>query len=226
MRPTAQRQSPPDQFFNWVAPLLEDKEELAPWHIESKITTVGAWLEGVLTEIRYESTMLPRFPVAVEREIKVQLLRRKQDKQASVAIKPGMVVRAQWSEDGMWYDARVEEPGTTPGSFWVTFLPEEEYGNQDMVSVDKIRALGDKQELLKQVVEQDRERVTSGGGAPAAAARQHRPSKRSRSRSPPPRYEEPARPAAAPAAAAMAAVSEHRKALLERYGDATAAKRD
>jgi len=106
-------------------------------------------------------------------------------------------------------------------------LPEEEYGNQEEVEASKIKYQGDTQELLKRVIQSDRDKVVSGSSS-------NRPrTKRARSRSPPPRYESVTAPTTAtvgltwatsststsssapPSAAALA----QRKAILERYGD-------
>jgi len=90
--------APPDQLWEWVSPLLDDTEEFSPTTDESKTMTMSAWVEGILTENRFEGTVFPRIPVAVEREIKVQLLRRKSERQSTASLAPGMIVRAMYSE--------------------------------------------------------------------------------------------------------------------------------
>jgi len=59
------------------------------------------------------------------------------------SLKPGQVCRAVYWEDQKWYDVRVEESGSKEGTWWLTYLPEEEYGNQEEVGWEDIRVFTD-----------------------------------------------------------------------------------
>lgn len=142
---------PADSFLTWLGPLLQDEEEFTP--TAAKAMPMCEWVKSLITDNRYCGTILPRVPVMAERAIRAALAAPSSSssssnpaettntttptsaatKSDSSTYKKGDVVRAKWSEDGQWYDARVEEPGDKPHTWWVTYLPEEEYGNQEQV---------------------------------------------------------------------------------------------
>mmetsp|Transcript_11431 Transcript_11431/g.13032 ORF Transcript_11431/g.13032 Transcript_11431/m.13032 type:complete len:520 (-) Transcript_11431:301-1860(-) len=142
---------PPDQLWEWCEPYIEDEEEFKPGATVTKPMTIGSWLERLLSEQRYYGTLLPRIPKKIELDIQVKLLKKTNPQEVAAVvntvreserefrIRKGVIVRARYSEDGKWYDARIEEPGGKPDTWWVTYLPEDEYGNQEEVSVKKIK---------------------------------------------------------------------------------------
>jgi hypothetical protein len=130
-----------DALYDWLEPLLGDAEVFHPHR--DKSMTVGEWTRGVLTNMRYRDTLFPRIPLLIEKSIQAKLEgAESSSKSANPSLKPGTLCRAIYSEDGQWYDARIEEPGDAPDQYWVTFLPEDEYGNQEQVHLKDID-LGD-----------------------------------------------------------------------------------
>lgn len=64
-------------MWDWVEPYLYDEE---PVKVQTNRpeTTVGQFVRSLLGEMNYHGTLLPRLPVAIEREIKVKLLQAQQ----------------------------------------------------------------------------------------------------------------------------------------------------
>ena len=173
---------PPDQLWSWCEPYLHDTEEFSPQQgAKAKhTTTIGKWLEGLLgTDLKYYGTLLPRIPKQIETANQVQLLKTKAEPEEARSSMSstgeygrGTIVRARYSEDGKWYDARIEEPGRKPGSYWVTYLPEEEYGNQEEVDLKSIKPLRkaskkrkveSDEELRRRVLERERNAAATSG---------------------------------------------------------------
>jgi pre-mRNA-splicing factor 38B len=65
---------PPKDLWSWYEPYLEDSEEFGPWSDKTVTVTMGQYLIGLLTEMQYHNTTLPRIPVPIERKYKVLLL--------------------------------------------------------------------------------------------------------------------------------------------------------
>mmetsp|Transcript_5054 Transcript_5054/g.5734 ORF Transcript_5054/g.5734 Transcript_5054/m.5734 type:complete len:485 (+) Transcript_5054:351-1805(+) len=172
---------PPDQLWDWIEPFIKDEELFKPQTGSSQKVTIGNWLQGLLENQKYYRTLLPRIPKKIELDIQVKVL--KQVSPGVVArvetqvksygksfhIRSGSIVRARYSEDGKWYDARVEEQGSQPGHWWVTYLPEEKYGNQEEVSEKNIKQANETsnrynshdEELRKQILNKQRNNATT-----------------------------------------------------------------
>ena len=58
----------PKTLFSWCEKYLDDEEKLSPQGDQSQ-QTIGVWLRGLLTDLEYYDTMLPRLPVPVVREL-------------------------------------------------------------------------------------------------------------------------------------------------------------
>lgn len=63
----------PDQLWSWLGEYVLDDEELRPskdseWH-----TTVGEFVEGLLSQDKYYSTVLPRLPMSTKRHLEAKL---------------------------------------------------------------------------------------------------------------------------------------------------------
>uniref|UniRef100_A0A7S4R0D4 Pre-mRNA-splicing factor 38 n=1 Tax=Alexandrium monilatum TaxID=311494 RepID=A0A7S4R0D4_9DINO len=63
----------PDQLWPWLGEYVLDDEELRPskdseWH-----TTVGEFVEGLLSQDKYYSTVLPRMPMSTKRHLEAKL---------------------------------------------------------------------------------------------------------------------------------------------------------
>ena len=145
----------PELLWEHILPLLDDTEEFIPGRIGGvgggNKVKLNRWVVTLFTyENRYYGTVLPRLPVLIDRSILVDLEARKMitgniravtntSTQTKIStLKPGTIVRAQYSEDKQWYDARIEEKGDKPDTYWVTYLPEEEYGNEEQLHISKI----------------------------------------------------------------------------------------
>jgi len=62
---------PPDTFWDWYKPYLEDEEEL---EIRSGITmTIGELCRHMLTKLEWYTTFFPRMPVPVQKELEKKL---------------------------------------------------------------------------------------------------------------------------------------------------------
>lgn len=140
-------------------PFLYDEE---PLRISAKMTqketTVGEYVRSLLTDMEYCGTLLPRLPVAVERDIKVKLMQaEKIEERALKHLKDrrnmsffetmGSRIQALYGDEDnpvTWYDAIVDrvvriddETGEKLArpKFLVTF---PEYGNTETVSLGEI----------------------------------------------------------------------------------------
>lgn len=151
--------SNPTDIWDRFRPFLYDEE---PVRTSSKTTqkeiTVGKYVRNLLTDMEYCGTLLPRLPVAVERDIKVKLmqvekieeraLRHLQDKKNLPFFeKIGSRIQALYGDEDnpvTWYDAIVDRVIRTDDEtgaklarpkFKVTF---PEYGNTELVSLGEI----------------------------------------------------------------------------------------
>lgn len=64
-------------MYDWFEPYLYDEE---PVKVQANRpeTTVGQYCRSLLQDMNYHGTLLPRLPVAIERDIKVKLLQAQQ----------------------------------------------------------------------------------------------------------------------------------------------------
>lgn len=151
--------SDPSGIWSWFEPFLYDDEPVQVAANSSKPEiTVGSYVRSLLTDMNYHGTLLPRLPVAIERDVKVKLLQAEQieDRAKSHAndnqkmlhfLKVGNRVRALYGDEEnptAWYDAvvdrvlsRDEETGADlmRPKFLVTF---PEYGNTEWVTLGEI----------------------------------------------------------------------------------------
>lgn len=151
--------APPSDLWGWFEPYLYDEEPVKilanPSAPES---TVGEFVRGLLTDLEYYGTRLPRLPVALEREVKVKLLtaEKAEERALSHLRNPelmrlfttiGSKVRGLYGDEEnpiTWYDALVDrvvkvddETGVeySRPKFVVTF---PEYGNTERISLGEI----------------------------------------------------------------------------------------
>ena len=144
-------------------------------------TSLGDFAQLLLTTNKYFNTMLPPIPIPVMKRYKKRLSRldeiferAEHNRKKEDQFRPGMVIDAMFSDDFEWYEARIEAR-VGEGRFFVTYLPEAEYGNQEE------RTLG---YLRLQHERAAGEQVGGGGGAPSGGASiRGRSEARSRSRS-------------------------------------------
>ena len=172
-------------LWRWFEPLLLDHEEM---HVRDKHahrpSTVSAFARGLLSSNKFLNTVLPSIPIPVMRRYAKQLAiidevaeRAAHNREQVTQFRPGMVVDAMYSEDFAWYEARIDER-VADGVFLLTYLPEEEYGNQEERSLGYIRMQDERP---------PGERLGPGSGdahgGDAAAAEAAQTGDRSRSRS-------------------------------------------
>ncbi|TYZ50749.1 hypothetical protein PybrP1_012177 [[Pythium] brassicae (nom. inval.)] len=188
----------PEQLWDWYAPYLDDKEEFNASANPNVKTTIGEWLVGLLEDINYFGTILPRIPKKIEDSIKVKLLlhgRKQERAKANLAIveflKPGTKIRAMYADDDnepAMYEAVIDSVEGENHEYWVTF---PEYGNSEKVTLGDIEferkpAAGKSSRARRSPSrsrERSRERRDDRKRAGASTSRRHVQRSRSRSRS-------------------------------------------
>jgi len=139
----------PGHLYKWYESFLEDEEEFQAAHSTAgagSATTVGAFLKGLLSDMHYFGTTLPRIPTSLERRVKVLLLlleEKVKRREANCELRdsgrdpfvPGSSIRAVFADaesEPAWYLAKIaSRDGENEGKYWVEF---EGYDTQ--VSVD------------------------------------------------------------------------------------------
>jgi pre-mRNA-splicing factor 38B len=136
---------PAAQLWDWIEPYINDVEEFSPAHNSKATTTIGAWVQSLISEQKYFGTIFPRIPQLLQRQLMVKILRKTEEAERAEKNKPlvgrvvvGLELRAIYSADQKWYDARVDKVNDQDGTFTVTFLPEAEYGNQEVVHLGQL----------------------------------------------------------------------------------------
>eukprot|EP00920_Eleutheroschizon_duboscqi_P025449 GHVT01062632.1.p1 GENE.GHVT01062632.1~~GHVT01062632.1.p1 ORF type:complete len:516 (-),score=108.12 GHVT01062632.1:388-1725(-) len=114
---------PPEKLWQWYEPYLLDDEEFTPGADKNKTSTIGEYIEGLLAEDKYFTTVLPRLPVKIRTAYGAQLIaidehrRRKKANKARVEeFTAGKKVDA--CSNGDWLQGEVVEvdsslPGRT-----------------------------------------------------------------------------------------------------------------
>ena len=149
----------PSVIWDYFKPYLYDEEIVRiRANVKCPEGTVGEFVRGLLTDLEYYGTRLPRFPVALEREMKVKLLQEERveeraqlhlrdDKKMEYFNRVGSRVRALYGDEEnpvTWYDAvvdRVLKKDDVTGvefyrpKFVVTF---PEYGNTETVTLGEM----------------------------------------------------------------------------------------
>mmetsp|Transcript_56627 Transcript_56627/g.175558 ORF Transcript_56627/g.175558 Transcript_56627/m.175558 type:complete len:636 (-) Transcript_56627:242-2149(-) len=59
----------PDQLWSWLGEYVLDDEELRPQKDSEWVTTIGEFVEGLLSQDKYYSTVLPRLPMSTKRQL-------------------------------------------------------------------------------------------------------------------------------------------------------------
>lgn len=149
----------PNIIWKSFQPYLYDQEAVTVRaNVNAKESTVGEFVRGLLTDLEFYGTRLPRLPIAIEREIKEKLLQEEEIEQRAQRHfsdsklmeyfeKIGSRVKAMYGDEEnevAWYDAVVDrvlrkddETGVqfSRPKFIVTFL---EYGNTESVSLGEM----------------------------------------------------------------------------------------
>lgn len=108
----------PESLWHWLGEYTLDEQEfyMAGKDAEAGMTTVGQYVEALLTQDRYFSTILPRLPTPVKRKLEEQLAQVPQERKRSKANQrlrevyqePGVRVEALFA-DGVWRSGKVVE---------------------------------------------------------------------------------------------------------------------
>jgi pre-mRNA-splicing factor 38B len=138
-----------NDLWRWFEPLLHDQEEFRPTRDpKNPPSTISTFVQQLLTSNKYFDTTLPPIPIPAMklytkkiREISKIAQREYENESIKHQFRPGMVIQAMYSEDYEWYDARIEKK-ISDSLFLVTYLPEEEYGNQEERSLGYLRLEG------------------------------------------------------------------------------------
>merc|ERR1719201_811932 len=64
---------PPEQLWPWLGEYVLDDEELRPAKDSEWFTTIGEFVEGLLSQDKYYSTVLPRLPMSTKRQLEAKL---------------------------------------------------------------------------------------------------------------------------------------------------------
>jgi len=166
----------PSTLWSWFEPYLYDEESVQVRQGKGDVT-VGEYCRLLLSELDYYGTRLPRLPIAIERQFKVNLLqaerseeRAKQHVENDAAMqyfqKTGARVMALYGDEEnqiTWYDAVVDrvilrdmESGEMlhRPKFQVTF---SEYGNTEVVTLGEIDLPGTHTTNISEVGGNERE---------------------------------------------------------------------
>ncbi|OEH79547.1 prp38 family domain-containing protein [Cyclospora cayetanensis] len=65
---------PPDQLWKWYEPYFLDDEQFTPGADPNRVVSMGEYIQSLLTEDKYFSTVLPRLPVLVKNVYGAQLM--------------------------------------------------------------------------------------------------------------------------------------------------------
>lgn len=103
---------PAEQLWPWLEEYVLDEEELKPTKESEFVTTVGEFVEGLLSQDRYYSIVLPRLPVSAKRQLEAKLAqvpqfrKRAQANQRLLDVYRQSNVKVQvCNTDGTWVDA-------------------------------------------------------------------------------------------------------------------------
>ena len=64
---------PPDQLWNWFNKYLEDKEEVDASSNGGPLVTIGTIVRNMLTKLEWYSTLFPRIPIPIQKDIEKKL---------------------------------------------------------------------------------------------------------------------------------------------------------
>merc|ERR1719401_34250 len=64
---------PPEHLWPWLGEFVLDTEEFATSKGSDLYTTIGEFVEGLLNEDKYYSTVLPRLPMSMKRQLEAKL---------------------------------------------------------------------------------------------------------------------------------------------------------
>lgn len=98
----------PDSLWNWLGEYVLDDEELRPAKDSEWRTTIGEFVEGLLSQDKYYSTVLPRLPMSTKRQLEAKLApipqsrKRSKSNLAFLEVYREQGVKVEISHDGEW----------------------------------------------------------------------------------------------------------------------------
>lgn len=132
----------PKELWDWYEPYLDDDMEITPAANPASKTTLGKYVQSLLTEQKYYGVMLPRIPVMTARDLNTRILLREEAAQRAIVnaqyshkFKKGTKVEAMFSEDNQWYAATLGDE-VYEGVFHVVY---DNYGNSEERPLGYIR---------------------------------------------------------------------------------------
>lgn len=159
---------PPPDLFSWLEPYLDDTGHVfTPGMVTGgrapPSISFGEWLRTVLLapdSVRYgsgpNSCLMPRIPIPIARGLPARFAAVDEDaaaEKSNLALRArsaadpfgaGARVKARWSEDGQFYDAKVDGPAAKGDilhyekKVWVTYTESED---SELRSIGQLRAV-------------------------------------------------------------------------------------
>mmetsp|Transcript_88441 Transcript_88441/g.286397 ORF Transcript_88441/g.286397 Transcript_88441/m.286397 type:complete len:639 (-) Transcript_88441:62-1978(-) len=164
----------PGQFWAWLGEYVLDDEEFKPTKDTEWVTTVGEYVEGLLSQDRYYSIIFPRVPMSTKRQLEAKLAQVPQYRKRTQANQRLLDVYRQ-------RDVRIE--ACPDDSMWVSgFVIQLDESASTRLKV-RVRLDGGREALVHigKIILSDH-RFSTANGFHRALATTHR--QRSRSRSP------------------------------------------
>mmetsp|Transcript_53356 Transcript_53356/g.124840 ORF Transcript_53356/g.124840 Transcript_53356/m.124840 type:complete len:550 (-) Transcript_53356:62-1711(-) len=128
----------PKDMWSWYEPMINNPTEFDPG-ATGKMQTIGQFLRGIIEDIHYYDTILPRIPVTIQRTMSENIMkldfRTKAIADRKSKIKIGMKIRAIYYEDHEEYEAKVVSENKD-GTYHILFT---EYGNEQDTNVEDMQ---------------------------------------------------------------------------------------
>jgi pre-mRNA-splicing factor 38B len=134
----------PDRLWDWLGEYVLDDEELRPSKDSEWRTTIGEFVEGLLSQEKYYSTVLPRLPMSTKRNLEAKLApipqsrKRSKSNLAFLDVYREQGVKVEVNFEGEWYTATcLELVEDTPSRLKVMVRMDND-DSEKMVNLGKI----------------------------------------------------------------------------------------
>mmetsp|Transcript_39775 Transcript_39775/g.73696 ORF Transcript_39775/g.73696 Transcript_39775/m.73696 type:complete len:724 (-) Transcript_39775:54-2225(-) len=134
---------PADQLWNWLGEYVLDDEEFKPTPDSDFKTTIGEYVESILSQDKYYNTVLPRLPNSIKRKLEERLAPVGQYRKRTKANKSIIHyyresgARVEASIDGEWIRGTIDELDEThPARIKVQLRLED--GSEESVHLGKV----------------------------------------------------------------------------------------
>lgn len=107
---------PPDKLWDWFEPYFIDNETFTPGADKVRMTTMGEYVEKLITEDKYYNTVLPRIPVKIKNLYGAQLIamdehrNRKRENLAKFEEISKFATKVDACSNGDWLEGTVIQP--------------------------------------------------------------------------------------------------------------------